>query len=97
LIIAGHSITAAAAEVGVDRRTVERWRARAYSTRPEDQACVEFERMIWWGTLAAYECGQRIIPPGALIPSLFDLLADIAAETRVGRGPMGSKPSTLPD
>jgi hypothetical protein len=34
-------------------------RARAYSARPEDQACVEFERMIWRGTLAVAAVGQN--------------------------------------
>lgn len=59
LICAGRSITEAAAEVGVDRRSVERWRARAYSSRPEDQPFVEFERALTRGLIARTETEQR--------------------------------------
>jgi hypothetical protein len=65
-LVAGKSVTAAAAEVSVSRRSVQAWRKRAYSARPEDQPYVEFERAIWLGRVAAAETGQRLAEPGAV-------------------------------
>src|SRR5262249_2624864 len=59
LIVSGVPIAHAAADVGVDRRSIERWRRRAYSSRPEDQLCVELEQGLQRGLLAAAEVGQR--------------------------------------
>jgi hypothetical protein len=46
LFAAGATVTDAAATVGVTRRTVELWRARAYSTRPEDRLYVDLEKRL---------------------------------------------------
>jgi hypothetical protein len=77
LICAGHSITAAAAEIGVDRRSVERWRARAYSSRPEDAPFVSFERALTRGLIARTEVEQRISMPDIEIAPLAELYADL--------------------
>jgi hypothetical protein len=79
LIASGVPITHAAAEVGVDRRSVERWRARAYSTRAEDRACVEFEQALTRALLAATEGGRpsaRVIAGSSSLLSLDELLAE---------------------
>jgi Transposase len=43
---AGAAVGEAARAVGVSRRTLQLWRARAYSSRPEDQPYVSLERRI---------------------------------------------------
>jgi hypothetical protein len=42
----GATVTAAAAAVGVDRRTVQHPRARAYSREPRDRPHVALERRL---------------------------------------------------
>ena len=44
---AGVGVADTARELGISRRTIQVWRARAYSTRPEDQPYVELEQQIW--------------------------------------------------
>jgi hypothetical protein len=39
--VAGRTLVAVAREVGVTPRTIERWRARAYGSRPENAPFVE--------------------------------------------------------
>ena len=46
LVSAGATITDAAAELGVTRRTVQLWRARAWSRDPRDAPHVELERRL---------------------------------------------------
>jgi hypothetical protein len=82
-LVAGRTFTAAAAEVGVSPRSVQLWRKRAYSSRPEDQPYVEFEQALQRGRLAAAETGQRVAEPGAVVDpaglaTLDELLAEFA-------------------
>jgi hypothetical protein len=89
LIVAGVPIGHAAAEVGIDRRSVARWRARAYSTRPEDRPYVKLEQAIQRGKLAAAEVGQRshVDEPSDLRP-LADVFADLERDfARSEQGP----------
>jgi hypothetical protein len=93
-LVAGKSVTAAAAEVGVSRRSVQAWRKRAYSARPEDQPYVAFEQALQRGKLAAAETGQRVAEPGALfnpagLPTLDELLADFAVDVGIGLDDLG--------
>lgn len=77
LLVAGRTLNDAAAAVGVSPRTVQRWRKRAYSSRPEDAAYVEIEQALWRGKLAAAEYGQRRVEtPVALVP-LDELYRDL--------------------
>jgi hypothetical protein len=46
LLSAGETVTSAAATLGVSRRTVERWRARAWSREPRDAPFVVLERRL---------------------------------------------------
>ena len=46
LVADGASVSAAAADVGVTLRTVQAWRARAFSRDPRDAAHVAFERRL---------------------------------------------------
>jgi hypothetical protein len=55
----GATLTAAAAEIGVTRRTVQAWRARAWSREPRDLAYVELERRL----LAARSARVAPAPP----------------------------------
>ena len=71
----GDTISRAAADVGVTRRSVAAWRARAYSSRPEDRPYVEFEQSLTRGLIAAAE-HERRERPVALQP-LDDLFADL--------------------
>ena len=73
LLIAGHSTTDVAQIVGVDRRSIARWRARAWSDREADRDCVELERMLVRGLLARAEIGQ----PRVVLQPLDDLLRDL--------------------
>jgi Homeodomain-like domain len=73
LLIAGHTTTEVAQIVGVDRRSIARWRARAWSDRETDRDCVELEQMITRGKFAAAEIGQprhmsKLTPALALQP-----------------------------
>jgi Homeodomain-like domain len=52
LLAAGASTTGAAAQLGISRRTVQVWRARAWSRQPQDRPYVELERRI-----------QCVLPP----------------------------------
>jgi hypothetical protein len=47
LLGAGVGVADTARELGISRRTIQVWRARAYSTRLEDQPYVDLERRIW--------------------------------------------------
>jgi hypothetical protein len=80
LLIAGHTTTEVAQIVGVDRRSIARWRARAWSDRETDRDCVELEQMITRGKFAAAEIGQprhmsKLTPALALQP-LHQLLRE---------------------
>ena len=55
LLIAGHTTSEVAQLVGVSRRSIARRRARAWSDREGEQACVVLEQMIWRGRVAAAE------------------------------------------
>ena len=46
LLESGATITDAAFALGVSRRTIERWRARAWSREPRDAPFVELERRV---------------------------------------------------
>ena len=46
LMADGSSITAAATAIGVSRRTLQNWRARALSRSPADQVFVTLERRL---------------------------------------------------
>ena len=46
LLAGGATIASAAAAVGVDRRTIQQWRARAYSRDPRNRPQVELERRL---------------------------------------------------
>jgi hypothetical protein len=102
LVVAGVPVMHAAAKVGIDRRTVARWRRRAYSSRPEDRPYVMLERAIQRGKLAAAEAGQRVSVPGTLIRSssstlrpLADLFADLEHDfARAERELRSGEPST---
>jgi len=48
----GTTVTEAAAQLGIARRSIQGWRARAWSRRPEDRPYVELEQRI-----------QRALPP----------------------------------
>jgi Homeodomain-like domain len=76
LLIAGYTTTEAAAMVGVARRTLSGWRARAYSRSAEDRPFVEFEQMVQRGRLAAAQVGQPQARGGAPNTPLAELLRD---------------------
>jgi hypothetical protein len=81
LVIAGSTITDAAREVGVSRRTATGWLARAWSRDPRDADCVALVKMIVRGQIAAAEAGQLVSPPGepaATLDPLDALLRDLA-------------------
>jgi transposase len=46
LLGAGSTVTAAARELGVSRRSIHYWRSRAWSRRDQDRPFVELERRI---------------------------------------------------
>jgi hypothetical protein len=46
LVEAGVPLSSAATTLGVTARTIQLWRARAYSTRPQDRPHVELERRL---------------------------------------------------
>ena len=46
LLAGGASVAAAARECGVSVRSVQAWRARAWSPRPQDRPYVELERRV---------------------------------------------------
>jgi hypothetical protein len=46
LLAGGATITSAAATIGVDRRTIQQWRARAYSRDPRNRPHVELEQRV---------------------------------------------------
>jgi transposase-like protein len=46
LIASGATVTAAAREVGVDRRTINHWRMRGRSAEPRDAPFAELERQL---------------------------------------------------
>ena len=80
LLIAGSTTTEVAQMVGVSRRSIVGWRARAWSRDARDQHCVALERMVMRGKLAAAEIDQRSPhePQWSTLPSLAELLADFA-------------------
>jgi transposase len=79
LLIAGASVTGAANEVGVSRRTATGWLAQAWSRDPRDAEAVRLVQMIQRGKLAAAEVGQRSArTPGTRLLTLSELLADFA-------------------
>jgi hypothetical protein len=59
LLSAGATVKATAADVDVTPRAIQSWRARAYSSRPEDRLYVEFEQALTRGLIASAESGQR--------------------------------------
>jgi hypothetical protein len=77
-LVAGYTNSAAAQAVGITPRTLQLWRKRAYSTRPEDQPFVEFERALQRGLLAAAEVGQPRARDLVVPATLDELLADLA-------------------
>jgi hypothetical protein len=46
LMAGGATVTAAAAELGISRRTLQTWRARAYSREPHDRPHVLLEQRV---------------------------------------------------
>jgi hypothetical protein len=77
-LIAGHTTVDVAQTLGVSRRSIAGWRARAWSARPEDRVCVELERMIWRGRVAAAEGAQLRVDAAATLPSLDELYANLS-------------------
>jgi hypothetical protein len=73
-LLAGLTTSDVAQELGVSRRSIAGWRARAWSRDPRDSACVELERALWRGRAAQAGADQRpaIVP---LVP-----IADVYAE-----------------
>jgi hypothetical protein len=60
LLLVGHSTTDVAQMLGVSRRSIVNWRARAWSRDERDRVCVKLERMISAGrAAAASEAYQR--------------------------------------
>jgi hypothetical protein len=76
LIARGDTVSAAADSVGITRRSVAAWRARAYSSRPEDAPYVEFEQSLTRALLAATEHDRRFDEPVVLRP-IDDVLRDL--------------------
>jgi hypothetical protein len=83
LLVAGNTLAAAAAEVGVTPRAVQLWRRRAYSSRPEDQPFVAFEKALMRGLLAAAEAGQEVLAVPPSLP-LDELLAEFEGDLDLG-------------
>jgi hypothetical protein len=63
LLCAGATVTDAAAATGVDRRTIQLWRARAYSRDPGDERCVAFERDLRDALRAALTAARAVPEP----------------------------------
>jgi hypothetical protein len=77
LLLAGHSTSEVAQMVGVSRRSIAGWRARAWSRDPRDRACVQLEQMIVRGRFAQLADAEGAQPD--VEPSLDELLADLDA------------------
>lgn len=75
-LVAGSTLTAAASEIGVSRRTATGWMARAWSRYPRDAEAVRLVQMVVRGRIAAPEAGQPRPEPLALVP-LDDVLRDL--------------------
>jgi hypothetical protein len=81
LLVAGVPLVRACEELGISPRTAQRWRARAWSRDPADQAYVEIERALWVGRVAAAELGQPSHREDvAELQPLDDVLADFARD-----------------
>jgi hypothetical protein len=81
LITAGHSITSAATQVGVSRRSIQMWRRRAYSRAPEDAPYVAFEQYLQRALLAAARSAIRHVVADRLpvFQPLDELFLDLEA------------------
>jgi hypothetical protein len=62
--------------VGVSRRSLTGWQARAWSRDPRDVECVCLVRMVVRGRLAAVGHERRDDQPVALVP-IDDVLRDL--------------------
>jgi hypothetical protein len=75
-LAAGGSVTATADALGVSRRTVQLWRRRACSSRPEGRPLSSLSRWLQCALLAAAELGRPPSRSARREESLSDLLAE---------------------
>jgi hypothetical protein len=80
LLVAGVPLSRACEEVGVSRRTAQRWRARAWSTGPDDALPVPMEKAIQRGKLAAAEVQQPRQVEQFELSALDELFTDFRAQ-----------------
>jgi hypothetical protein len=80
-LVAGSSLTAAAREIGVSRRTATAWLGRAWSRDPRDAEAVRLVQMVVRGRIAAAEARQpRPVDEPTTLQSFDEFVADLARD-----------------
>jgi hypothetical protein len=76
-LLVGEPTTSIASTLGISRRSIAGWRARAWSRDERDVYCVQLEQMIMRGQAAYAKLGQRLVP--TTLPGMDFLLDEAAA------------------